>query len=99
MSRLPQRVFTSWTISIVRNYAIISYDGLYENAIEELNRKVASFKGNLLRAKIICDLLSEDEIYDLLYRELNRNSAMMINELRNEVKNLYVSKKKKTKRS
>ena len=40
------------TISVVKNYAIISYDGLYEDAIEELNRKSISFKGNLLRAKL-----------------------------------------------
>ena len=52
------------TISVVKNYAIISYDGLYKNAVEELNRKSSSFKGNLLRAKIVCEILNEDDIYN-----------------------------------
>ena len=66
------------SISIIRNYAIISYDGLYEDAIEELNRKATSFKGNLLRAKIVCEVLNEDELYNLIYRELNKNSTINI---------------------
>ena len=56
-------------ISVVKNYAIISYDGTYENAIEELNRKVMSLKGSLLRATIVCEVLNEDELYNLIYRE------------------------------
>lgn len=71
------------TISIVRNYAIISYDGLYENAVQELERKATSFKGNLLRAKIVCETLSEDELYNLIYRELNKNSSLTISPLKN----------------
>ena len=55
-------------ISVVKNYAIISYDGTYENAIEELNRKVMSLKGSLLRATIVCEVLNEDELYNLIYR-------------------------------
>ena len=85
------------TISIVRNYAIISYDGLYENAVQELERKATSFKGNLLRAKIVCETLSEDELYNLIYRELNKNSSLTISPLKKGVKNLYVGKKQKTK--
>ena len=85
------------TISVVKNYAIISYDGLYENAIEELNRKVTSFKGNLLRAKITCERLNEDELYNLIYRELNKNEALNISSLKEGVKNLYVGKKQETK--
>lgn len=85
------------TISIVRNYAIISYDGLYENAVQELERKATSFKGNLLRAKIVCETLSEDELYNLIYRELNKNSSLTISPLKKGVKNLYVDKKQKTK--
>lgn len=81
------------TISVVKNYAVISYDGYYENAIEELNRKSNSFKNNLLRAKIVCEILSEDEIYNLIYRELNKNSALNISTLKEGVKNLYVTKK------
>lgn len=80
------------TISVIKNYAIISYDGLYENAIEELNRKTVSFKGNLLRAKIECEILNEDEIYNLIYRELNKNSTLNISNLR-KGGNLYVDKK------
>ena len=81
------------TISVLKNYAIISYDGFYESAIEELNRKSNSFKNNMLRAKIVCEILSEDEIYNLIYRELNKNSALNISALKEGVKNLYVNKK------
>ena len=87
------------TISVVKNYAIISYDGLYKNAVEELNRKSSSFKGNLLRAKIVCEILNEDDIYNLIYRELNRNSALNISSLKEGGKNLYVGKKQKRKRN
>lgn len=85
------------TISVVKNYAIISYDGTYENAIEELSRKSLSFKGNLLRAKIVCEILNKDEINDLIYRELNKNSSQNISYLQEGVKNLYVGKTQKTK--
>lgn len=84
-------------ISVVKNYAIISYDGLYENAIDELNRKCNSFKGNLLRAKIVCEVLDENEVYDLMYRELNKNSALNISLLKEGGKNLYVGKTQKGK--
>lgn len=93
-----QNLMENRTISVVKNYAIISYDGLYENAIDELNRKTASFKGNLLRAKIVCETLSEDELYNLIYRELNKNSALNISLLKEGGKNLYVGKKQKNKR-
>lgn len=85
------------SISVVKNYAIISYDGLYEDAIEELNRKSMSFKGSLLRAKIVCEILNEDDLYNLIYRELNKNSALSISPLKEGVKNLYVGKKQKRK--
>ena len=84
------------SISVRKNYAIISYDGLYENAIEELNRKSASFKGNLLRTKIVCEVLNKNEIKDLIHRELNKNSAPNISILEEGGKNLYVGKKQKT---
>ena len=93
-----QNLMENRTISVVKNYAVISYDGLYENAIDELNRKVASFKGNLMRTKIVCETLSEDELYNLIYRELNKNSALNISKLKEGGKNLYVGKKQKTKR-
>lgn len=86
------------SISVVKNYAIISYDGTYENAIEELNRKSMSFKGNLLRAKIVCEILNKDEICNLIYRELNKNSSQNISKLQEGGKNLYVGKKQKAKK-
>lgn len=85
------------TISIVRSYAIISYDGLYDDAIQELNRKSLSFKNSLLRANILCEILNENEIYDLIYKELNKNSTINISNLMEGGKNLYVSKKQKIK--
>lgn len=85
------------TISVVQNYAIISYDGLYTNAFEELNRKALSFKGNLLRAKVSSSILSEDELYNLIYRELNKNSTLDVSKLKEGGKKLYGCKKKKTK--
>lgn len=85
------------SISVVKNYAIISYDGTYENAIEELNRKSMLFKGNLLRAKIVCEILNKDEICNLIYRELNKNSSQNISKLQEGGKNLYVGKKQKAK--
>ena len=92
-----QNLMENRTISVVKNYAIISYDGLYENAVEELNRKSSSFKGNLLRAKIVCEVLNEDDLYNLIYRELNKNSALNIRTLKEGGKNLYVGKKQKRK--
>ena len=86
------------TISTMQNYAVISYDGLYTNAIEELNRKALSFKGNLLRANVSCSILGEDELYSLIYRELNKNSVIDVSKLKEGGKNLYVEKKQKTKR-
>ncbi len=94
-----QNLMENRTISVVKNYVIISYDGLYENAIEELNRKSLSFTANLLRAKIVCEILNEDEIYNLLYRELNKNSTLNVSLLKEGGKNLYVGKKQKTKRN
>lgn len=85
------------TISVVKNYAIISYDGTYENAVEELNRKVMSLKGSLLRATIVCEILNEDELYNLIYRELNKNSSINASNLKKGGKNLYVGKKQKKK--
>lgn len=95
-----QNLMENKTISVVKNYVIISYDGTYENAIEELNRKSMAFIGNLLRAKIICEILDEDELYNLIYRELNKNSGLNISNLKEGGKNLYVGKKqKKTRRN
>ena len=97
--RYLENLMENRTISVIKNYAIISYDGLYENAIEELNRKSLSFKGNLLRAKIVCEILNQDEINNLIYRELNKNSSQNISHLQKGGKHLYVGKKQKTKRT
>ena len=94
-----QTLMENRSISVVKNYAIISYDGTYDKALEELNRKVMSFTGNLLSAKIICEVLNEDELYNLIYRELNKNSAINISNLKEGGKNLYVGKKQKAKRN
>ena len=94
-----QNLMENRTISVVKNYAIISYDGTYDKALEELNRKSLSFTGNLLRAKIVCEILNEDELYNLIYRELNKNSAINISNLKEGGKNLYVGKKQKAKRN
>ncbi len=94
-----QNLMENRSISVVKNYAVISYDGLYENAIQELNRKSMSFISNLVRAKIVCEILNEDDLYNLIYRELNKNSALSINTLKEGGKNLYVGKKQKTKRN
>lgn len=94
-----QGLMENRSISVVKNYAIISYDGLYENATDELTRKANSFKSNMLRAKIVCEILTEDEIYDLIYRELNKNSALSIYPLKEGGKNLYVGKKQKNTRN
>lgn len=96
--RYLENLMENRTISVVKNYAIISYDGLYENAIDELNRKCISFKGNLLRAKIVCEILTKDQIQDLIYREINKNSSQSISHLQKGGKHLYVGKKQKTKR-
>ena len=94
-----QGLMENRSISVIKNYAIISYDGTYDKAIEELNRKSLSFTGNLLRAKIVCEILDEGELYNLIYRELNKNSAINISNLREGGKNLYVGKKQKAKRN
>lgn len=94
-----QLLMENRSVSVVTNYAIISYDGFYENAVEELTRKSNSFKNNLLRTKIVCQLLTEDEIYNLIYRELNKNSASNISLLKKGENNLYVGKKQKAKRN
>ena len=90
-----QELMENKNISIIKNYAIISYDGIYNDAKQELNRKCLSFIGNLLRAKIICNVLNEDELYNLIYRELNKNSCINIDTLKEGVKNLYVGKTQK----
>lgn len=86
------------TISVVRSYAIISCDENLKDAMQELNRKTLSFTSSLLRAKIVCEILTEDEIYDLIYKELNKNSTINISNLQGGGKELYVGKKQKVKR-
>ena len=94
-----QNLMENRTISVVKNYAIISYNGTYDKSIEELNRKSLSFTGSLLRAKIVCEILNENELYNLIYRELNKNSVINISNLKEGGKNLCVGKKQKSKRN
>lgn len=92
-----ENLMESQDISVVKNYAIISYDGSFETAIDELNRKLYALKGSLLRAKISCDILEENELYNLLYRELNKNSTLKIDFIREGEKNYMLVKRKKRK--
>lgn len=94
-----QNLMENRTISVVRSYAIISYDGNSQDAIQELNRKTLSFTNSLLSAKIVCEVLNEDEIYDLIYKELNKNSTIHISNLQGGEKRLYVGKKQKAQRN
>ena len=82
--------------SINRNYIIVSYDGLYEDATKELNRKISNLKENLSSAKIQCELLNDEEIYNLLYKELNKNSNIIKMNFAKE--GLYVKQKEKNNR-
>ena len=82
--------------SINRNYIILSYDGLYEDAIRELNRRITNLKTSLSRIKIQCELLNDEDIYNLLYKELNKNSNIIRMNFGKE--DLYVKQKEKTKR-
>ena len=86
-------------VSIIKNYVVISYDGLYKNAINELDRKYFLFKNNLLRAKITCNILSQNELYNLIYRELNKNSTLKIDNFLKGDEKLYVNKKKKDRKT
>ena len=80
-------------ISVVKNYVVISYDGYLEDCEDELNRRLFSFKNSLIRAKIQCEVLNENELYNLIYRELNKNSNSRIDFLKKGSEHLYVGKK------
>ena len=92
-----QNLMENKNISIIKNYAIISCDGFYENATDEIVRRCNSFKSNLLRAKITTELLDESELYNLVYRELNKNSKAKVEIFKEGGKNLYVTKRKNKK--
>ena len=92
-----QELMENRNITVVRNYAIISYDGLFEDAQTELVRLCNSFKNNLLRAKIQTELLEEIDLYNLIFRELNKNSKVKLENTGGE--NLYVGKTKKNKKT
>ena len=94
-----QNLMINRVVSIIKNYAIISYDGLYEDAIQELNRQANSFGGNLISNGIDCNVLNQNEVYSLLHKELNKNSYYDIANLSKGGQNLYVSKKQKEKRN
>ena len=59
MIKYLENLMENRNITVVRNYAIISYDGTIENASFELMRLCNSFKSNLLRAKIQVEILEE----------------------------------------
>lgn len=93
-----QNLMENRNITVVRNYAIISYDGLFDDASNEIIRLCNSFKSNLLRAKIQTEILEENELYNLIFRELNKNSKVKLELLQEGGKNLYVGKIKRTKK-
>lgn len=93
-----QNLMENRNITVVKNYAIISYDGLYEDAINELIRLCNSFKSNLLRAKIQTEILEEKDLYNLIFRELNKNSRVKLDFLEKGDQNLYVGKTKRAKK-
>lgn len=92
-----QNLMENKNITVVRNYAIISYDGLFEDAKTELVRLCSSFKSNLLRAKIQTELLQKIDLYNLIFRELNKNSKVKLDNTGGD--NLYVGKTKKNKKT
>lgn len=94
-----QNLMENRNITVVRNYAIISYDGLFEDAQTELLRLCNSFKNNLLRAKIQTEILEEVDLYNLLFIELNKNSKVKLDSLNTGGENLYVGKAKKNKKA
>lgn len=95
MIKYLQELMEDRNITVIRNYAIISYDGLFEDAQTELIRLCNSFKSNLLRAKIQTELLEKIDLYNLIFRELNKNSKVKLENIGGE--NLYVGKTKKNK--
>ena len=94
-----ENIMENKSISIVKNYAIISCNAEIENVVEELNRNANSFKNNLLSAKIVCEIMNRKDIYHLLYRELNSKNILNIKFLREGVNSLYVDKKEKNRRN
>ena len=72
------------------------FKDLYEDAIKELNRRITNLRTSLSRVKIQCELLNDEYIYDLLYKELNKNSNIIKMNFGKE--ELYVDKKEKAKR-
>mgnify|MGYP005783299707 FL=1 len=97
MIKYLQELMEDRNITVIRNYAIISYDGLFEDAQTELIRLYNFFKSNLLRAKIQTELLEEIDLYNLIFRELNKNSKVKLENIGGE--NLYVGKTKKNKKT
>lgn len=91
-------LMNSRNISILKNYVVISYFGLYKDAIQELDRRILNLKSNLLKIKVQCDLLNDNEIYNLLYRELNKNSNISKINFNEKGDDLVVKKKEKSKR-
>ena len=85
-------------ITVLRNYAIISYDGLFEDAKVELMRLCGSFKSNLLRAKIQTEILDEKELYNLIFRELNKNTKVNFDFMMEGGQKLYVVKTQRRKK-
>lgn len=85
------------SISIIKSYAVISTDNIHSNSIQELNRKANELKTNLLKANISSEILTENEVLNLIYRELHNNSLLDVNTFLKGGKKLYVETKKRRK--
>lgn len=80
-----------------KNYLIITSNESYEKAEREIKEYYEDLRYSLSNIKVTTRLLSDIEIIELIYRELNRNSN---EQLRNIIKNggldFYVQSKSKT---
>ena len=97
LQKYLEKMMNNRSVSIVSNYAVISYIGEEKDVFGELNRKISNIKNSLLRANISSEILSENELYNLIYREFNKNGLQKIDNLLKGEK-IYVSKKEKTRK-
>ena len=97
LQKYLEKMMNNRSVSIVSNYAVISYIGEEKDVFAELNRKISNIKNSLLRANISSEILSENELYNLIYREFNKNGLQKIDNLLKGEK-IYVSKKEKTRK-
>lgn len=96
LSNYLNNIMKNKSLKIVANYAIISNFTTATQNIDEIERKVKNFKNSLIRANINCEVLEERDLYDLLYREFNKNGLNKIENLLDGEEKIYVTKKEKS---